>query len=131
MYPACNHRFPGALAPSVKTMPVPTHPWQYIGIDFVGPLPESSNRNGAYDMICVVIDLLTAMVHLVPTRQTYTATDMAEVIFDTVYKLHGLPERIISDRDSLHWGQGGLETGDYMLGTFRAHVHLSHNVTGG
>ena len=30
-----------------------------------------------------------------------------------------------------HWGQGGLETGDYMLGTFRAHVHLSHNVTGG
>ena len=85
----------------LKTMPVPTHPWQYIGIDFVGPLPESSNRNGAYDMICVVIDLLTAMVHLVPTRQTYTATDMAEVIFDTVYKLHGLPERIISDRDSL------------------------------
>ena len=30
-----------------------------------------------------------------------------------------------------HWGQGGLETGDYMLSTFRAHVHLSHNVTGG
>ena len=30
-----------------------------------------------------------------------------------------------------HWGQGHLETGDYMLGTFRAHVHLSHNVTGG
>ena len=30
-----------------------------------------------------------------------------------------------------HWGRGGLETGDYMLGTFRAHVHLSHNVTSG
>ena len=85
----------------LKTMPVPTHPWQYIGIDFVGPLPESSNRNGSYDMICVIIDLLTAMVHLVPTRQTYRAVDMAEVIFDTVFKLHGLPERIISDRDSL------------------------------
>ena len=85
----------------LKTMPVPTHPWQYIGIDFVGPLPESSNRNGSYDMICVIIDLLTAMVHLIPTRQTYKATDMAEVIFDTVFKLHGLPERIISDRDSL------------------------------
>ena len=85
----------------LKTMPIPTHPWQYIGIDFVGPLPESSNRNGWYDMICVIIDLLTAMVHLVPTRQTYKAADMAEVIFDTIYKLHGLPERIISDRDSL------------------------------
>ena len=30
-----------------------------------------------------------------------------------------------------HWGRGHLETGDYMLGTFRAHVHLSHNVTSG
>ena len=85
----------------LKTMPVPTHPWQYIGIDLVGPLPESLNRNGSYDMICVIIDLLMAMVHLVPTRQTYKAADMAEVIFDTVFKLHGLPERIISDRDSL------------------------------
>ena len=85
----------------LKTMPVPTHPWQYIGVDFVGPLPESSNRNGAYDMICITIDLLTAMVHLVPTRQNYKVADMAEVIFDTVYKLHGLPKRIISDRDSL------------------------------
>ena len=85
----------------LKTMPVPTHPWQYIGIDFVGLLPESSNRNGSYDMICVIIDLLTAMVHLVPTRQTCKAVDMAELIFDSVFKLHGLPERIISDRDSL------------------------------
>ena len=40
----------------LKTMPVPSYPWQFIGMDFVGPLPESSNRNGAYDMICVVID---------------------------------------------------------------------------
>ena len=85
----------------LKTMPVPTRPWQYIRIDFMGSLPESTNRNGTYDMICVIIDLLTAMVHLVPTLQMYKATDIAEVIFDTVYKLHGLPERIISDRDSL------------------------------
>ena len=81
----------------LKMVPVPNYPWQYIRIDFVGPLPESSNRNGSYDMICVVIDLLTAMAHLVATKQTYKATDMAEVIFDTVYKLHGLLEWIISD----------------------------------
>jgi hypothetical protein len=52
-------------------------------------------------MICVIIDHLSAMVHLVPTRQDFTAIQMADVLFDTVYKLHGLPERIISDRDSL------------------------------
>ena len=76
----------------LKTMPVPTHPWQYISIDFVGLLPESSNRNGSHDMICIIIDLLTAMVHLVPTRQTYKAADMVELIFNSMFKLHGLPE---------------------------------------
>ena len=85
----------------LKTMPVPTHPWQYIGMDFVGPLPESSNQDGDYNMICVIIDQLTSMVHLVPTRQNYRAADMVELMFECVYKLHGLPERIISDRDSL------------------------------
>ena len=85
----------------LKMMPILSHPWQYIGIDFVGPLPESSNRNGLYDMICVIIDILTAMVHLVPTRQNYKAVDIAKVIFNCVYKLYGLPERIISDQDSL------------------------------
>jgi hypothetical protein len=72
-----------------KKMLVPTRPWQYVrvSIDFVGPLPESSNRNGSFDMICVVIDLLTAMTHLVPTCQTYKAMDMAEVIFDANHKL--------------------------------------------
>ena len=68
---------------------------------FCGALPESLNQNGAYDMICIIIDQLTAMVHLVLMRQTYKLTDMAEVLFDSVYTLHGLPEKIISDWDSL------------------------------
>jgi len=67
----------------------------------IRPLPESVNRTGGYDMICVVIDLLSSMVHLIPSKQNYWATDIAELMFEAVYKLHGLPERIVSDRDSL------------------------------
>ncbi|EJD38758.1 DNA/RNA polymerase [Auricularia subglabra TFB-10046 SS5] len=85
----------------LKTLPVPTRPWQSIGIDFVGPLLDSMTRTGRFNMLCVIIDHLSSMVHLVPTRTTYTAKDMAEVIFEHVYKLHGLPERIVSDRDTL------------------------------
>ena len=85
----------------LKTMPVPTYPWQYIGVDFVGPLPESTNHTGRYNMICVVIDILSSMVHIVPTKQTYRATDIAELMFECIYKLHGILERIISDRDLL------------------------------
>ncbi|CAG7852966.1 Transposon Ty3-I Gag-Pol polyprotein AltName: Full=Gag3-Pol3; AltName: Full=Transposon Ty3-2 TYA-TYB polyprotein; Contains: RecName: Full=Capsid protein; Short=CA; AltName: Full=p24; Contains: RecName: Full=Spacer peptide p3; Contains: RecName: Full=Nucleocapsid protein p11; Short=NC; Contains: RecName: Full=Ty3 protease; Short=PR; AltName: Full=p16; Contains: RecName: Full=Spacer peptide J; Contains: RecName: Full=Reverse transcriptase/ribonuclease H; Short=RT; Short=RT-RH; AltName: Full=p55; Contains: Re len=84
----------------LKTLEVPKRAWESIGIDFVGPLPSSSNRDSSYDMICTIIDHLTSMVHLVPMRQTYTAKDVAELVFEEVYKIHGLPERIISDRDS-------------------------------
>ncbi|KAG8734303.1 hypothetical protein FRC10_011771 [Ceratobasidium sp. 414] len=66
-----------------------------------GPLPESETRYGKFDMITTVVDNLTRMVHLIPTRQDYTAKDVAEIVFEHVYKLHGMPERIVSDRDSL------------------------------
>jgi len=85
----------------LRPLSVPARPWQSIGIDLVGPLPESKNRDGSFDMICTVIDHLTSMVHLIPCRQTYRAKDVAEMVFEHVYKNHGLPEIIVSDRDRL------------------------------
>ncbi|EJD36662.1 hypothetical protein AURDEDRAFT_36803, partial [Auricularia subglabra TFB-10046 SS5] len=85
----------------LQTLPVPVRPWQVIGIDFIGPLPVSQARHGRYDRICTIIDHFTSMVHLVPARTTYTAPDMAELLFHSVYKLHGLPEAIVSDHDVL------------------------------
>lgn len=95
----------------LRPLEVPNRPWQAIGIDFVGPLPSSSNRNGFYDMIAVIIDHLSAMVHLLPMRQNFKAKEVAELIFEGVYKLHGLPERIVSDRDS------------YFTSTFWSELH--------
>ena len=66
-------------------------------MDFVGPLPESSNRNGAYDSITMIICLLTLMVHLIPSRINYNTSQLAKLMFEHVYKLHGLPKNIISD----------------------------------
>ena len=84
-----------------NTLEVPTRPWETIGVDFVGPLPASSNLNGTFDMIMVVICHLTSLVHIIPTKQTYRAKDIAEVMFDRVYKHHGMPKNIVSDRDTL------------------------------
>jgi hypothetical protein len=70
-------------------------------VDFVGPLPEFKNRDGAFDQILVIIDLFTAMVHLVPARTNYKARHVAELMFEAVYKYHGLPRAIVSDRDVL------------------------------
>ena len=64
-----NHKPYGKL----HTLEILKRPWDTIGIDFVGPLPESSNLNGTFDMIMTVIDHLTGMTHLVPVRQNYKA----------------------------------------------------------
>lgn len=85
----------------LNPLSVPSYPWESIGMDFVGPLPESGNRDGLFDSITVVICLLTSMVHLVPSRTNYNASQLAELMFEHVYKLHGLPKNIISDRDVL------------------------------
>lgn len=52
-------------------------------------------------MIMVVICHLTSLVHLVPIQQMYRAKDVAEVVFDHVYKHHGMPKHIVSDCDTL------------------------------
>jgi hypothetical protein len=72
-----------------------------IGIDFVGLLPLSKNQTGAFDMICVIIVHFSSMVHLVLSLQTYKAKGFAKIMFENCYKLHRLPEHIISDWDSL------------------------------
>ena len=85
----------------LNPLSVPTNTWEAIGVDFVGPLPSSKDRNGEYNSITVIIDLLTAMVHLVPSRDDYTARKVAELMFVEVYRHHGLPRSIISDQDVL------------------------------
>ena len=93
----------------LNPLTVPSYPWESIGMDFVGPLPESGNRDGIFDSITVVICLLTSMVHLIPSCTNYNASQLAELMFEHIYKLHGLPKNIISDRDvlftSTFWGQ--------------------------
>ncbi len=53
----CKHSKPSNQKPYglLNPLKVPTQPWESIGIDFVGPLPPSKNRNGTFDMITVVI----------------------------------------------------------------------------
>ena len=92
-----NHQPYGLL----QTLEVPTRPWETIGVGFVGPLPESKTLQGTFDMILVAIDHLTSMVHIAPMKQTYRTKDIAEVMFNTVYKLHGMPSHLVSDRDTL------------------------------
>jgi len=66
-------------------------------MDFVGPLPKTPR---GFDSITVFVDKLTKQVHFVPCQTTDTASQVARIFFDHVFRLHGMPTTIVSDRDA-------------------------------
>ena len=80
----------------LHNMPIPTRPWEMVGMDFVGPFPKSHGC----DYLWVVICLLTSMVHLIPISVTITARELAFQYLSNIVRLHGMAKAIISDRDS-------------------------------
>ena len=67
-------------------------------------LPSSAVGMQKFNNLLVVVDTLTKQVHLVPTTKDVTAEGVAQLYFDNIYKLHGLPKAIISDRDTKFTG---------------------------
>ena len=61
-------------------------------MDFVTGLPTVQ---GGYDSIMVIVDMLTKVAHLIPVKTTYTAADIAKVFIKEVFRIHGLPKRIV------------------------------------
>jgi len=66
----------------------------HISADFITKLPLAQG----YNAILVVVDWLTKMVHFIPTTEKTTAEGLAKLFRNNVWKLHGLPKSIISDR---------------------------------
>jgi hypothetical protein len=58
-------------------------------------LPESEGHT----QIMVVVDHFSKMVHFIALAETATTRDAAQAFLKEVWKLHGLPESIISDQD--------------------------------
>ena len=73
---------------------VPNRPWEIISTDLITQLLES---NG-YNAICVIVDRLTKRAHFIPINNQFSSKDMAQLLYDKVYLLYGLPLQIILDR---------------------------------
>ena len=64
-------------------------------MDFITGLPKVQGR----DCLYVVVDRLTKFAHFFAISSDYSATQVVELFFREVFRLHGLPKTIVNDRD--------------------------------
>ncbi|WVZ14811.1 hypothetical protein V8G54_012377 [Vigna mungo] len=88
---------PGLLQP----LPVPDHVWQHITMDFIEGLPNSFGNQ----VIFVVVDILSKDAHLMALQHPYITAVVAQCFLDNIFKLHGFPATITSDRDPIFISQ--------------------------
>ena len=83
--------YPGLLEP----LQTPDGAWQVVTMDFITGLPKSSG----FDCLLVVVDKFSRYTHFLLLKHPFTAMSVALLYVKEVYRLHGLPVAIVSDRD--------------------------------
>ena len=78
----------------LKLSEVPEELWTHLTVDFIMKLPVVAGK----DAILVVCDRLSKMMHFVATTDRTSAEGLARLFRDNVWKLHGLPDSVVSDR---------------------------------
>jgi transposase InsO family protein len=86
-------KLPGLLQP----LSVPQQSWSTVSMDFIEGLPKL----GKWDTILVVVDKFSKYAHFLTLSHPYTALQVVQQYFDHIYKLHGMPSALISDRDKI------------------------------
>ena len=65
-------------------------------MDFIIGFPMTWRK---HDSITVVVDKLTNASHFITVKSTHKTDDIAKIFMKEIFKLHGFPKEIVSDRD--------------------------------
>jgi hypothetical protein len=87
-----RHKKYGKLVP----LEIPSRPWEQISMDFITDLPNVKGYNQCW----VIVDRFTKMAHFVPLKNR-KAKELALAFVREIWRLHGLPKRVVSDRDTV------------------------------
>jgi hypothetical protein len=88
-----EHQHPTGL---LQPLPVPEWKWETISLDFITGFPKTQKHN---DSIMVVIDKLSKSAHFNPVKSTFKVIKTVEIFMKEIFRLHGIPKMVISDRD--------------------------------
>ena len=100
-----NVKYDQGKAPILfQPLPIPNAPWESISINFIFGLPKSTQGNTG---IWTIVGYFSKQAHFIPVKKTIKAHHMARLFISQIFKYHGLPTSIVSDRDpimtSLFW----------------------------
>ena len=65
-------------------------------MDFITGLPMTWRQ---HDSIMIVVDKLTKEANSIPVKSTHKTDDIEKIFMKDIFKLHGFPKAIVSDRD--------------------------------
>ncbi|MVG17081.1 transposase, partial [Aeromonas jandaei] len=74
---------------------MPEWKWEEISMDFITGLPTTQKGN---DSIWVIVDRLSKVAHFIPVKTTHRPHQYADLYIQNIFRLHGIPKRIVSDR---------------------------------
>nr|KYP43838.1 Retrotransposable element Tf2 [Cajanus cajan] len=85
----------------LQPLHTPNKVWEEVTMDFITSLPSSYG----YTVIWVVCDRLSKYSHFVALPTRFTAQQLAQRFMQEIFRLHGPPKTIISDRDPIFLSQ--------------------------
>lgn len=91
------------------------HPWQFLAMDYVGPLPASGK--GRSTCLLVVTDLFSKFVMVQPFREA-TAETLAHFVENSIFLLFGVPEVVLTDN--------GTQFASKTFGDLLEKYHVTH-----
>ncbi|GMG20105.1 unnamed protein product [Ambrosiozyma monospora] len=75
---------------------VPVGRWTHVTMDFVTGIPRTDQ---GFDAIMIVVDRLSKRAHFLPCTKDFSSADTARLYLDQIFRLHGIPKHITSDKD--------------------------------